>query len=331
MRPGPSPVPGNCRGGPTLRLWANPRHTARRGYVRATTCAPPVAIPVRLRQLNRTLLKCPQRHEGCWRHGLRATPKHGDVEVRMMLKVKMDTEAGSAAIQDGSLQMMLQQMMSELQPEAAYFGPDGGRRPADGLHRLRHERSVAAAGSHRAAVPDGEGKAGDVSRDGPVQTSRRVSRRSRSSSKPLAPHGYRYGRRRLPRGQCASGCRSRSGSGSEQFLLLPRCNQSLQLFQNLGAKRGSGERRDQDRAGVSGIESDRAQRAEPTFCSAGANDLVAPNLNALLRASAAAVEDYPLRCDLQRSGNRRLLVPFAGPDDCIAGHWQRQCRWSRLL
>jgi len=120
-------------------------------------------------------------------------------------------------------------------------------------------------------------------------------------------------------------------SGTSVRDVLEGCNQALELFQDLAAKRGSGERRDQDCAGVAGIESDRAQRAEPTICSTGANDLVAPNLNALLRASAAAVEDYPLRCDLQGSGNRRLLVPFTGPDDCIAGHWQRQCRWSRLL
>jgi len=48
----------------------------------------------------------------------------------MMMKVKMDTEAGSRAIADGSLPQAMRQMMSDLQPEAAYFGPEGGQRTA---------------------------------------------------------------------------------------------------------------------------------------------------------------------------------------------------------
>ena len=48
--------------------------------------------------------------------------------MRMMLKLKIDTEAGSRAIQDGSLPQLLQETMGKLQPEAAYFGPDGGTR-----------------------------------------------------------------------------------------------------------------------------------------------------------------------------------------------------------
>lgn len=50
--------------------------------------------------------------------------------MRMMMKVKIDTEAGSRAIEDGSLPQMMQRMMSEVQPEAAYFGPEGGQRTA---------------------------------------------------------------------------------------------------------------------------------------------------------------------------------------------------------
>jgi hypothetical protein len=48
----------------------------------------------------------------------------------MMLKVKMDTEAGSEAIQDGSLPKLIQELTQRLQPEASYFGPDGGVRTA---------------------------------------------------------------------------------------------------------------------------------------------------------------------------------------------------------
>jgi hypothetical protein len=48
----------------------------------------------------------------------------------MMMKVKMDTEAASAAITDGSLPRLMEQTMGDLQPEAAYFGPEGGTRTA---------------------------------------------------------------------------------------------------------------------------------------------------------------------------------------------------------
>ena len=50
--------------------------------------------------------------------------------MRMMMKVRMDTEAGSRAIQDGSMASLLQETLGKLQPEAAYFGPDDGMRTA---------------------------------------------------------------------------------------------------------------------------------------------------------------------------------------------------------
>jgi hypothetical protein len=50
--------------------------------------------------------------------------------MRMMMKVKIDTEAGSKAVADGSLQQMMQDMMSQLSPQAAYFGPEDGVRTA---------------------------------------------------------------------------------------------------------------------------------------------------------------------------------------------------------
>ena len=48
--------------------------------------------------------------------------------MRTMMKVKFDAEAGSRAIQDGSLPQLMQEMFG--QPEAAYFGPEGGVRTA---------------------------------------------------------------------------------------------------------------------------------------------------------------------------------------------------------
>lgn len=50
--------------------------------------------------------------------------------MRMMMKVKLDTEAGSRAIESGELPKVMQETMGRLQPEAAYFGPEGGRRTA---------------------------------------------------------------------------------------------------------------------------------------------------------------------------------------------------------
>lgn len=50
--------------------------------------------------------------------------------MRMMMKVQMDTEAGSKMIADGSMPQLMQEMMGRLQPESAYFGPEDGMRTA---------------------------------------------------------------------------------------------------------------------------------------------------------------------------------------------------------
>ena len=50
--------------------------------------------------------------------------------MRMMMKVQMDTEAGSRAIADGSMPQIMQETLGRLQPEAAYFGPENGIRTA---------------------------------------------------------------------------------------------------------------------------------------------------------------------------------------------------------
>jgi hypothetical protein len=50
--------------------------------------------------------------------------------MRMVLKATMDTERASQAIQDGSMGEALQGVMEQLNPEAAYFYPEGGKRTA---------------------------------------------------------------------------------------------------------------------------------------------------------------------------------------------------------
>jgi hypothetical protein len=50
--------------------------------------------------------------------------------MRMMLKAQMDTAAATKSIEAGRLPAVMQSMMEQLKPEAAYFGPDEGHRTA---------------------------------------------------------------------------------------------------------------------------------------------------------------------------------------------------------
>jgi hypothetical protein len=50
--------------------------------------------------------------------------------MRMLLKVQMEVEAGNRAIKDGSLAETLDRVMSQIQPEAAYFTALDGKRTA---------------------------------------------------------------------------------------------------------------------------------------------------------------------------------------------------------
>jgi hypothetical protein len=54
----------------------------------------------------------------------------GGVDMRMMLKIKMPTELGNRAIKDGSLGKILEDTVSKLKAEAAYFVADNGKRCA---------------------------------------------------------------------------------------------------------------------------------------------------------------------------------------------------------
>ena len=48
--------------------------------------------------------------------------------MRMLLKMQMDVEAGNRAIKDGSFGQMLDRVMKQIKPEAAYFTAIDGRR-----------------------------------------------------------------------------------------------------------------------------------------------------------------------------------------------------------
>jgi hypothetical protein len=48
--------------------------------------------------------------------------------MRMLLKMRMDVEAGNHAIKDGSFGQMLERVMGQIEPEAAYFTAIDGKR-----------------------------------------------------------------------------------------------------------------------------------------------------------------------------------------------------------
>lgn len=48
--------------------------------------------------------------------------------MRMLLKAQLDVEAANAALKDGSLQRAIQSVLGELEPEAAYFTVEDGKR-----------------------------------------------------------------------------------------------------------------------------------------------------------------------------------------------------------
>jgi len=48
--------------------------------------------------------------------------------MRMLLKVQMDVEAANRAIRDGSWGQVMERVMQQIQPEAAYFTAMDGKR-----------------------------------------------------------------------------------------------------------------------------------------------------------------------------------------------------------
>jgi hypothetical protein len=50
--------------------------------------------------------------------------------MRTLLRVTMDPDAGNRAILDGSLPTIIGKFVEKTKPEAAYFGPNGGKRSA---------------------------------------------------------------------------------------------------------------------------------------------------------------------------------------------------------
>ncbi|KKD03949.1 DUF3303 family protein [Streptomyces sp. WM6386] len=48
--------------------------------------------------------------------------------MRVMLKATLDTDKANEALASGKMQELLAETLEHIKPEAAYFGPEGGRR-----------------------------------------------------------------------------------------------------------------------------------------------------------------------------------------------------------
>jgi hypothetical protein len=64
--------------------------------------------------------------------------------MRMLLKVQMDVEAGNKAIKDGSFGEVLDRVMEQIKPEAAYFTALDGKRTGLIFFDLQEESQIPA-------------------------------------------------------------------------------------------------------------------------------------------------------------------------------------------
>jgi len=64
--------------------------------------------------------------------------------MRILLKVSIPVEAGNAAAKSGKLGTMIQSILAEQKPEAAYFTDDGGRRAAYLFLELKEASQIPA-------------------------------------------------------------------------------------------------------------------------------------------------------------------------------------------
>ena len=66
--------------------------------------------------------------------------------MRMMMKVKIDTEKGSVAFQNGRLPVLIQALLDKVHPEAAYFGLEDGARCGFVIFDMTDEATMPSMG-----------------------------------------------------------------------------------------------------------------------------------------------------------------------------------------
>lgn len=66
--------------------------------------------------------------------------------MRMLLKASMDTEKTNEAIRSGKMPQLIQEMMEQLKPEAAYFTVEGGVRTAYVVFDMQDSSQMPATG-----------------------------------------------------------------------------------------------------------------------------------------------------------------------------------------
>ena len=63
--------------------------------------------------------------------------------MRVMIKFAFPVETGNAAIRDGRVEKVVQGILEELKPEAAYFFPEGGERAGLFIVNMTESSQVA--------------------------------------------------------------------------------------------------------------------------------------------------------------------------------------------
>lgn len=66
--------------------------------------------------------------------------------MRMMMRAHIPVEAGNRAIQDGTIKKTIEETMNQLQPEAAYFLAENGKRTAYFFFDLKDASQIPPAG-----------------------------------------------------------------------------------------------------------------------------------------------------------------------------------------
>lgn len=64
--------------------------------------------------------------------------------MRMLMRVRVDTEAGNQAIQGGRIEKIIQEFVEQNKPEAAYFFADQGKRSASFVVDMKDSSQIPA-------------------------------------------------------------------------------------------------------------------------------------------------------------------------------------------